>query len=202
MGPFDQLLEESVKLHGHLCPGQVLGVRLAMLGCRAVRLEEPREGKRLLVFVEIDRCATDAIQSVTGCSLGKRTLRHVDYGKTAATFVNLATGKAVRVIARESSREVAPLYAPGLQNPREAQTIAYRIMPDESLFTVEEVEVQIPPEDRPGGKRRRVLCGRCGEGVNYGREVYVEGCPLCRACGNGAYYQKRQAVRALGGPGQ
>jgi formylmethanofuran dehydrogenase subunit E len=94
MRPLDELLEESVKLHGHLCPGQVLGVRLAMLGCQAVGLDEPREGRRLLVFVEIDRCATDAIQSVTGCSLGKRTLRHVDYGKTAATFVNTRDGES------------------------------------------------------------------------------------------------------------
>ena len=103
------------------------------------------------------------------------------------------------MIARESSRQFASLYAPGPLTPREAQIIAYRIMPDEFLFTVEEVEVQIPPKDRPGGKRRRVLCGRCGEGINYGRGVYVEGCPLCRACANGAYYLKREPVHALRG---
>lgn len=103
------------------------------------------------------------------------------------------------MIARESSRQFASLYAPGPPTPREAQIIAYRIMPDEFLFTVEEVEVQIPPKDRPGGKRRRVLCGRCGEGIKYGRGVYVEGCPLCRACANGAYYLKREPVHALRG---
>ncbi|MBI2544417.1 MAG: formylmethanofuran dehydrogenase subunit E family protein, partial [Candidatus Rokubacteria bacterium] len=88
--PFGELLREAVAFHGHLCPGQVLGVRMAMAGCRALGVAEPKGmGKNLVVFVEIDRCATDAIQAVTGCSLGKRTLKHVDYGKMAATFVNV-----------------------------------------------------------------------------------------------------------------
>ena len=105
MRQFDELLQEAVAFHGHLCPGQVLGIRMAVAGCRALQIDEPKAmGKGLVVFVEIDRCATDAIQAVTGCSLGKRTLKHMDYGKMAATFVNVPAGEAVRVAARDDAR--------------------------------------------------------------------------------------------------
>ena len=111
MRPFEELLEESGKLHGHVCPGQILGVRMAMLGCTLVGVDEPTKSKSLIVYVEIDRCATDAIQAVTGCRLGKRTLKYLDYGKVAATFVNTTTGKAFRVVAREDSRDTVWKYA-------------------------------------------------------------------------------------------
>ncbi len=106
---FDSLLDESAKIHGHLCPGQVLGVRMSMLGLKKICIKEPKgkDRKNIIVFVEMDRCATDAVQSVTGCSLGHRTMKFMDYGKMAATFLNLKTGRAVRVIAREDSREKA-----------------------------------------------------------------------------------------------
>src|SRR3989304_10086580 len=101
MRAFDELLAEAIAFHGHLCPGQVLGVRMTMAVCRALGVEEPKSMRKcLVVFVEIDRCATDAIQALTGCSLGKRTLKHLDYGKMAATFVNVSSGDAVRVAAR------------------------------------------------------------------------------------------------------
>ena len=101
ISPFEKLLKESIKIHGHLCPGQVLGVRMSMLGLREIGIEDPKgkDKKNIIVFVEIDRCATDAIQSVTGCSLGKRSLKFLDYGKMAATFLNLKTGNAVRILA-------------------------------------------------------------------------------------------------------
>jgi formylmethanofuran dehydrogenase subunit E len=104
-----ELLDESVRLHGHLCPGQVLGVRMAMLGLNEIGIADPKgtDRKNLIVFVEMDRCATDAIQSVTGCSLGHRTMKFLDYGKMAATFLNLKTQKAARIVAREESREKA-----------------------------------------------------------------------------------------------
>ena len=111
MKAFEELLEESVAFHGHLCPGQVLGVRMALLGCSLVDVDNPTASKRLIVYVEIDRCATDAIQSVTGCKLGKRTLKYVDYGKMAATFLDTETGRAVRIVARDDSRERAWAYA-------------------------------------------------------------------------------------------
>ncbi len=186
MRPFADLLRDAVAFHGHLCPGQVLGVRMALAGCRALGIAEPRSlGKNLVVFVEIDRCATDAIQAVTGCSLGKRTLKHLDYGKMAATFVHVPTGLAVRVAAREDAREGAAAYAPGVADPRRAQIAAYQVMPEHELLTLHSVIVLPGWLDRP---RVRVACERCGEGVNYGREVVSNGQTLCRPCFAGAYY--------------
>lgn len=189
MRDFDLLLEEAAAAHGHLCPGQVLGVRMAMAGCRALGIDEPQNGKRLLVYVEIDRCATDAISAVTGCRLGKRTLKFVDYGKMAATFVDTATGRAVRVAALEEARERARLYAPGVNGDRhEVQKVAYRVMPDEELMAIQEVQLMVSEEDQPGPPHSRVRCHRCGEAINDRREVRNNGHLLCRACAGGAYY--------------
>jgi formylmethanofuran dehydrogenase subunit E len=180
MRPFDELLQEAVAFHGHLCPGQVLGARMAMAGCGALGIEDPKGmHKKLVIFVEIDRCATDAIQAVTGCSLGKRTLKHLDYGKMAATFVNVTTGKAVRVVARDDARERAGLYALGVEDPRKAQIAAYETMREAELLRLEPVVIKPGWLDR---QRVRVACQICGEGVNYGREVLSDGCTLCRSC--------------------
>jgi len=189
---FDSLLDESVKIHGHLCPGQVLGVRMSMLGLEKVGVEDPkgRDRKKVMVFVEIDRCATDAIQSVTGCSPGKRTMKLLDYGKMAATFVNLHTGKAVRILAKEESKETAKNYCPEIEDKYERQTAAYRVMPDEELFKWEEVSVEIPPEDMPGRPLKRVQCGKCGEYVQDNREINLDGMIYCKACAGKAYYKK------------
>src|SRR5579862_4532649 len=109
MESFDELLKLAEVAHGHLCAGQVLGVRMAMLGCMRLGIDEPRgrDRKRLVTFVEIDRCATDAIGVVTGCRLGKRALKFRDWGKMAATFIDLPSGRALRVAARESSKDLA-----------------------------------------------------------------------------------------------
>ena len=192
MRPFDELLQEAMTFHGHLCPGQVLGVRMAMAGCRALGVAEPKGAhKNLVVFVEIDRCATDAIQAVTGCSLGKRTLKHVDYGKMAATFVNVATSEAVRVVARDDARGRASAYAPGVTDPRKAQIAGYGVMPEIELLSLTPVVIQPGWLDR---QRVRVSCRLCGEGVNYGREVVSDGHPLCRSCFAGGYYVPRPDV--------
>src|SRR5512143_3149814 len=146
------LLEESARIHGHLCPGQVLGVKMSMLGLREIGIADPKgkDRKSIIVFVEMDRCATDAVQSVTGCSLGRRTMKFMDYGKMAATFVNLKTGQAVRVVAKEEPRQKAKEYFPEIANKYEAQLEAYKIMADNELFEVMEVNVEINPEDMPG----------------------------------------------------
>jgi formylmethanofuran dehydrogenase subunit E len=187
---FEELLDESVKIHGHLCPGQVLGVRMSMLGLKEIGIADPKgaDRKNLLVFVEMDRCATDAVQSVTGCSLGKRSLKFLDYGKMAATFMNLQTGKAVRVLAREESREVAVARFPEIEDRHEAQLAAYKVMPDSELFEMARVRVDVKPEDMPGRPHGRVCCDRCGEYVQDRREVHVEGKKLCRPCAHGGYY--------------
>ncbi len=182
---FDDLLAEAVRFHGHLCPGQVLGVRMALAGCRELGLALPRSaGKRLVVFVEIDRCATDAIQALTGVSLGKRTLKHLDYGKMAATFVDTVNLTAVRVVARDDARLLADRWAPDAADARRAQTAAYRVMPEPLLLRVEPVEISRGWLDRP---RVRVFCEICGEGVNYQREVVVAGRILCRPCSGENY---------------
>jgi len=190
MRPFAELLAEAEVMHrGHACPGQVLGVRMAMAGCRALGIDEPAEGRRLIVFVEIDRCAADAIAAVTGCRLGRRTLKFVDYGKMAATFLDTHRGRAVRVIARESSREAAWRYAPPGLDKHDAQREAYKVMPEHELLEVQQVTVHLGDEDRPGPPISRVLCDRCGEGINDRREVRNGEQALCVACASRGYYQ-------------
>lgn len=195
---FDQLLKASARAHGHLCPGQVLGVRMSLLGLREVGIREPkgRDRKRLVVFVEMDRCATDAIQSVTGCSLGHRTMKFLDYGKMAATFVNLGTGKSVRVVAREDARQEARRVAGAALTAHDAQVEAYRVMPDNLLFTIMNVRVHISDEDLPGRPVGRVMCDMCGEFVQDMREVSHDGRVICKACAYGGYYEPEEAIGA------
>ncbi len=187
---FERLLEEATAFHGHLCAGQVLGVRMALLGLRELDINDPRgeDRKKLIVFVEIDRCATDAIMTVTGCSPGKRTMKILPYGKMSATFVKVDTGKAVRIVSREDSRQKAKSYAPGLDDLSKAQTEAYKSMPDCELFDMQEVLVQIKPEDMPGKPLRRVVCSNCGESVMDIKEVYLNDKPFCWPCSSGAFY--------------
>src|SRR4051794_40569666 len=159
MKTLDNYLADAEQAHGHLCAGQVLGVRMAMLGIRKLGIDDPRgkDRKRLVTFVEIDRCATDAIGVVTGCRLGKRALKFRDWGKMAATFVDVSSGRAFRVAARESSKAVAKSMHPELENKNQQQMAAYREMTDEDLFDVQEVRVELPPEEFPGYKADRVV---------------------------------------------
>jgi formylmethanofuran dehydrogenase subunit E len=191
MDSFEKLLEISTKIHGHICAGQVIGVRMSMLGLARIGIEDPKgaDRKKLYVLVEIDRCATDAIQSVTGCSLGKRSMRWMDFGIMAATFVNLETGKAVRITAREESRELSRKYYPALANKYQQQLEAYKIMPEEELFSFQNVKANIPDCDMPGRPMRRVQCEECGDHVQDCREVEENGRIICRACAGQRYYQ-------------
>lgn len=185
--PFGELLEEAVAFHGHLCPGQVLGVRMVVAGCRDLGLVQPRQaGKRLVVFVEIDRCAADAIEVLTGVSIGKGTFRHLDYGKMAATFADVVEGRALRVTVRDEARSLAPLWAPGQVDPRAIQTAAYRVMPEGDLLSLQWVTIDPARLER---RRERVPCEQCHEGVTYRRAVTVEGRTLCRACAGESYYR-------------
>lgn len=191
MKTFEEYEQLAAQAHGHMCAGQVLGLRMALLGLRLLGIEDPtgRDRKRLVTFVEIDRCATDAIGVVTGCRLGKRALKFLDYGKMAATFVDLETGSAVRVAALETSKQRAREMFPEIEDKNRQQMTAYRQLPDAELFDARRVRVRVGPEDLPGFKGPRVVCGRCGEGVSFRREVLVEGETLCRACVGGGYYE-------------
>jgi formylmethanofuran dehydrogenase subunit E len=180
----------AAQAHGHLCAGQILGLRMALYGVTLLGLEDPAgtDRKRLVTFVEIDRCMTDAITVVTGCRLGKRALKFRDFGKAAATFCDLRENRAVRVSARESSKQRARELYPQIADRNRQQMHAYREMPDQELFTSQWVKVAIGPEDLPGFKAPRVVCGQCGEGVNFRREVASDGQTLCRACAGECYY--------------
>lgn len=192
MDTFETLLQGSAKAHGHLCPGQVVGVRMAMLGCDLIGLEEPRELpqiKQLIVYIEIDRCAADAIAYVTGVKLGRRSLKFMDYGIMAATFVNLKSRAAYRIVSTESSRELAQVYAPDIEDPHQQQLEAYMRMPDEVLFKVQAVSVEVPFHDMPGPSRFKTTCERCGQVVRDKKEIYKGGQVLCRPCAQGAYFK-------------
>jgi formylmethanofuran dehydrogenase subunit E len=189
MEEFETLLSRSAEQHGHLCPGQIIGVRMAMLGCRLIQIENPRrEVKKLIVFVEIDRCASDSIALVTGCKLGRRSLKFVDNGVMAATFLNVESGKAFRIAAREDSRDLALKVAPHIKGLRERQLHAYRVMSTAELFRIQEVKVDLGRLDLPGPTRRKVVCEGCGETVRDGKEKRLKGRVLCRPCAGDAYF--------------
>jgi formylmethanofuran dehydrogenase subunit E len=197
MKPFHELLETSAAAHGHLCPGQVVGVRMAMLGCRLIGLSEPtrrEQIKKLIVYVEMDRCTADAVAHVTGVKLGRRSLKFVDYGIMAATFLNLESGKAFRVVSTEEARDLAAVYAPEVSGKSRQQLTAYCRMPDSVLFRVQQVRVPIRPVELPGPTQRKVACSRCGQVVRDGREIDVEGKALCRPCAKGAYFSNAQEI--------
>ncbi len=190
MKSLDEYLRDAEQAHGHLCAGQVLGVRLAMLGLIKLGIDDPHgnDRKRLVTFVEIDRCATDAVAVVTGCRLGKRALKFRDWGKVAATFVDVSSGKAIRIAARESSKNLARQMHPEIADKNQQQMRAYREITDDDLFTMQWVKVELPPEEFPGYKGERIVCELCGEGINFRREVRTAEKVLCRACAGERYY--------------
>ncbi len=192
MKSFDELLEISTRIHGHICAGQVIGVRMSMIALALLGIHDPQglDRKKLYVIVEIDRCATDAIQSVTGCSLGKRSMKWLDHGIMAATFVNLLTGKAVRITAREEARERSKEYCSEIADKYARQLEAYKIMPEDELFRVESVSLNLPPEDLPGRPLKRVQCEVCADWVQDCRDEVSEGKVVCRNCARGRYYTK------------
>jgi formylmethanofuran dehydrogenase subunit E len=186
----DEFLREAEIAHGHLCAGQILGVRMAMLGLQKLGIDDPqgKDRKRTVTFVEIDRCATDAVGVVTGCRLGKRALKFRDWGKVAATFIDLEKDRAVRVTAKESSKQLARSMHPEIENKNQQQMLAYREMRDDDLFETQWVKVDLPPEEMPGYKGERIVCAECGEGINFRREVLRDGRTLCRSCSGERYY--------------
>jgi formylmethanofuran dehydrogenase subunit E len=197
MQDFETLLKGSAEAHGHLCPGQVVGVRMAMLGCRLIELDDPRaqdQIKRIIVYVEMDRCTSDAIAHVTGVKLGRRSLKFMDYGIMASTFVNLETGKAYRILSTEEARDLVAVYATEIEGKSMQQLKAYLRMPDSVLFRVQQVHVPISEFDLPGPTRRKVSCSQCGQVVRDHREVHVDGMPLCKPCAGGAYFKNAQEV--------
>jgi formylmethanofuran dehydrogenase subunit E len=188
LSEYERLASEA---HGHLCAGQILGLRMALHGLSLLGIDDPhgRDRKRLVTFVEIDRCATDAIPVVTGCRLGKRALKFRDFGKVAATFCDLETGRAVRVAALESAKDRARELHPEITGKNEQQMTAYREMSPDELFRHAWVKVTLGPQEFPGYKGERRVCEECGEGINFERQVEQKGKILCRACAGDRYYE-------------
>ncbi len=172
MRTFEQDMEAAAAYHGHVCSGIVLGVRMARFGCRLLGIDDPLDYRDLVVYIEIDRCATDAIYAVTGCTMGRRRLKWIDNGKLAATFVDLATSKAVRLVVMN---ETFP--------PEDADLAQFwSAISDEDIFGVRHFEKDVPLEDRPGRPVRTATCMKCREKVMDGRDVTVNAQVLCRDC--------------------
>jgi formylmethanofuran dehydrogenase subunit E len=194
---FNILLKESSFYHGHLCPGQVVGVRMAILGCRLIGLNNPKSReqiKKLIVYVEMDRCTADAVAHVTGVRLGRRSLKFMDYGIMAATFLNLESGKAFRIISTEEARDLAPFYAPDVAGKSAQQLEAYKLMPDSQLFRVQSVSLRLTESDMPGPTRSKTVCSRCGQVVRDRREVKENGRVFCKPCTESCYFRDAKEI--------
>ncbi len=170
---------------------------MAMLGCRLIGLTEPTlhdQIKKLIIYVEMDRCTADAVAHVTGVKLGRRSLKFADYGIMAATFLNLESGKAFRVLSTEESRELAPVYAPEVAGKHLQQLEAYKRMPDGVLFRVQKVRVDLDACDLPGPTRFKASCSVCGQVVRDRREILLDGRPVCRPCSEKCYFTEAREI--------
>lgn len=196
-----ELLRISTRHHSHLCPRQVLGVRIGLAGVAAVGLVPPVQGRRLLVIVETDGCFVDGVLAAAPCSVGKRTLRVEDYGKVAATFVDVTTERALRIAPRLDVRERALAYAPGESRRYFAQLAGYQNMPDDELLSVEPVQLTPGIAEIVSRAGLRVECALCGEEIMNQREVVSGGQVLCRPCALGGYYRPAENGEAVTLPG-
>lgn len=184
---YNSCIDEAKAFHGEVCGGIIMGTRMAISGMKAIGIYDPKgeDRKNLMVFMEIDRCPTDAVIAVTGCHPGKRTLKILDNGKMAVTFINLKTGKAVRVSSKNRQGDALKTREM-IEN--EYMKDDFSTLSDDELFTVTEVKVHLKPEDMPGRPHKSVPCALCGERVLDMRDVEVEGKLLCRPCAEKRYY--------------
>jgi formylmethanofuran dehydrogenase subunit E len=188
MMALNEFLSQSAARHDHVCPRQVLGVRMGLLAGTELNLSLPQSDKRLLTIIETDGCFADGVAVATGCTVGHRTLRVEDYGKVAATFVDTQTGQAIRIAPRCDARSKAGAYARNARNRWEAQLIGYQLIPIDDLFTIEDVQLTTPIETIVSHAGRKAVCDGCGEEIINGRELLQDGKVWCRACLVGAYY--------------
>lgn len=186
--PLLQLLAQSADLHRHLCPRQVLGVRMGLLAGNLLGLDLPQSNKRLLAIVETDGCFIDGVSVATNCWVGRRTMRVEDFGKVAATFVDTQTETAVRLFPAHNARTLAPAYAPEAKNRWESYLLGYQRIPDERLFASQAVTLNTPVSQIISRAGVRVNCDVCGEEILNEREVVMVGQLLCRACAGQRYY--------------
>ncbi|MCK4901400.1 MAG: hypothetical protein KAS38_21635 [Anaerolineales bacterium] len=189
MPDLQTLLEISASRHTHLCPRQVIGVRLGLAGAAALEIEVPQKKKRLLTIVESDGCFADGVEVATGCTIGHRTLRVEDYGKIAATFIDIKLERAVRVAPHLDVRQKAYEYTPHQPKRYFAQLDGYQVMPIDELVFIEEVQLTRPIAEIVSRAGVRVNCDICGEEIINEREVCQDDRLLCKGCFGTAYYQ-------------
>ena len=188
MPSLDELLFQSAALHQHLCPRQVLGVRMGLAGGQRLGLTLPQSDKRLLTIVETDGCVIDGLAVATGCRVSRRTMRVLDFGKIAATFVDTRTEQAIRIIPHQASRQRAEAYAPEAQSRWEAYLLGYQRMPEAELLDIQAVVLSLSLEKILSKESCRVNCDQCGEEIINEREIIRAGSTLCRACAGERYY--------------
>jgi formylmethanofuran dehydrogenase subunit E len=205
---YEDLIRKAAAFHGDICVGQVLGVRMVMAGLRRLDIDDPLKTRDLIIFVEVDRCLADAIQATTGCTLGKRRIKFVNYGKFGATFLDMSKKKAVRVSVREKARSLARRYAeekgwvkqgeePEWKKWMEIMSKVYSKMRERDLLSIRRVSVEISKWDLPGRPKHTVECKMCGELIYDHREVVRDGRTLCKPCAEGAYYKPRDSTRSM-----
>ena len=188
MPALDFILSESAKRHKHLCPRQVLGARMGLFAAELLGIQLPRNDKRLLVISETDGCAIDGLIAATGCRVGSRTLRILDFGKVAATFTDVYTEETIRIVPRREARRLAVDHVFKARNDWEAMLAGYQVISAPELFVVQRVKLDMPLSEiisRPG---RKTICEVCREEIINGREVLNKGVVLCRACDGAGYY--------------
>ncbi len=195
MNDLQQILSISSARHTHLCPRQVLGARIGLAGTDALGLELPRTDKRLLIIIETDGCFADGIEAATGCSIGHRTLRVEDYGKIAATFIDVKTEQTLRITPKLDSRQRALIHTPTESRHYFAQLQAYQTMPTNELLDIQPVRLRIPIQQIVSRAGVRVNCENCGEEIINEREIIINGQTLCRACASGGYYHQHEELQ-------
>jgi formylmethanofuran dehydrogenase subunit E len=194
------LAQSAARHHDHLCPRQVLGVRMGMYAAELFHLDLPQSDKRLFTFVETDGCLIDGLAVATGCWVGNRTMRVMDYGKSAATFVDTLTERAIRIAPTRDSRSRALQYARHAPDRWHAQLGAYQIMPNEELLSAQAVTLTVSLAKIISTHGHRVVCEQCGEDIINEREVRADGEILCCACALGAYYSTNGHPIAIASP--
>lgn len=179
MRTFEEDLKKAIEYHGHLCAGQVLGTRIARIALKHFGIEDAKEYRDLIAFVEADRCVADAVCSIAACQMGRRRLKWYDYGKMAATFYDLKTDKAIRISIM------------GDQRAEDGEDVVefFGKISDEDLFKVQNVKVNLDEFDIPGRPKKIVRCDVCGEKVFDNRHIEKDGETLCKVCaGEPTYY--------------
>ncbi|HET9909562.1 MAG TPA: FmdE family protein [Anaerolineales bacterium] len=197
MQPLEMILRESAKRHKHLCPRQVLGARMGILAGEILKLDLPRADKKLLVIAETDGCTVDGLIAATGCHVGGRTLRILDFGKVAATFVDSYTEGAIRIAPNDKARTLSFAYAANARNRWEAMLLGYQVMPVEELFCVQYVHLNLSLEEIVSKLSKKAQCEICHEEIINGREVTHDGSVLCRSCAGEDYYEVLDVSRSL-----